>query len=452
MEHYIIPLCIECITIYIEHYIECVAQTGYVTILYVRSKMSEPDDALDVIVDAIHYDYSDDLLNELDNIDFVGFTLDKDRQFLDTLLTMCMEEEADNCASALVINWKSHPGGQPLSLLESLILDSMYDVELLAFCRRATLGTSAELKWPGSMERILHAKVSTGQGLILRRAFDVLGPLRDPSSDYADDLQGLIDVSKSAENSEATDFLLERLSQLTDRYAEIPGWIIVDGDTPDTPKRYIKMYRPDGSDRPMPTVHPLPEKPGVVFELPDTEATIKELLEYVHYDGEDDLSLANEAEIREMVELASGDQRREMLLPIRTVQRDEEWNNRVDVYRILGPRNPLLGARYEQFEESDFRMFTSTLFDYDEDLDEAVDRYDGECDRCKLKIRSRYHAVRLPLTNGGWAGWFHSFQCMEDWMMDNREENPLYDDNIGMMMNLVEEDMYKIGVWDRNEE
>lgn len=90
------------------------------------------------------------------------------------------------------------------------------------------------------------------------------------------------------------------------------------------------------------------------------------------------------------------------------------------LFRIYGPCHPYLPRQlHEPFPCNILggcRMFYCTEFEKmpeDEEGDEySVDWFTGSCEYCKKKIRSRYHALRMPLDMGGWQGCYCSEVCV----------------------------------------
>ena len=83
------------------------------------------------------------------------------------------------------------------------------------------------------------------------------------------------------------------------------------------------------------------------------------------------------------------------------------------LFRFYGPANPYPNEFDPVWGGS--RMFLDVRHNndgQDQDDTRVTDWYDGFCHQCLLRIRRRWHAVRMPLPGGGWAGCFCSWNCV----------------------------------------
>ena len=70
----------------------------------------------------------------------------------------------------------------------------------------------------------------------------------------------------------------------------------------------------------------------------------------------------------------------------------------------------------------------------------TTDWFKHKCDQCKKKIRSKRHALRLPLFYGGWKGCYCSFECR-----DKNVNDPI----IALVVGRIKTQIYSIGINDR---
>ena len=63
------------------------------------------------------------------------------------------------------------------------------------------------------------------------------------------------------------------------------------------------------------------------------------------------------------------------------------------------------------------RMFTCMHFETDENDETPDDWFTGVCDQCMINIPNKIYAVRRPLYGGGWVGCFHSWDCVQDYLV-----------------------------------
>ncbi len=116
-----------------------------------------------------------------------------------------------------------------------------------------------------------------------------------------------------------------------------------------------------------------------------------------------------------------------------------------DIFRVLGPVNPLMDSSYEELEYGGERMFTCNIYDYDPVDGQQIDWYTGSCEQCTKQLRRRWHAVRMPRPHGGWKGCFCSWKCVRDQLLLFPKPEIITD----LMINLFEKQINSIKVFDR---
>jgi len=104
----------------------------------------------------------------------------------------------------------------------------------------------------------------------------------------------------------------------------------------------------------------------------------------------------------------------------------------------------------DDLEYDGCRMFTCTVFDYDEEMKRFEDWYEGFCHQCNSRIRRRWHAVRIPGEKGGWIGCFCSWECVRV-ALDDVGYNPEMEPKTiqHLLVNLFEKQIRDIGIQDR---
>lgn len=184
--------------------------------------------------------------------------------------------------------------------------------------------------------------------------------------------------------------------------------------------------------------------------LPDTDALVDFMVAGMEADG---ISIDNIEEARNVLRASLAQLSPEQINDL-TRGRVEEalktenlnsLQNNEQLFRILGPSNPQIGATMEDFLTSQDRMFTCSLYDYDEDEDETEDWFLGHCLVCSRKIENYWYAVRAPHTQGGWSGCYCSFEHARQDLL-NRDEPRLSDVAI---LDLVEIKTKQTGIQDR---
>lgn len=192
-------------------------------------------------------------------------------------------------------------------------------------------------------------------------------------------------------------------------------------------------------------------------EIPDTETLIGYLTDGMAHAG---ISFTNIEEVRQtlrgILPNLSSSQTRDLLTEslgdrVDEVLRDGRLSTLQDnttLFRILGPSNPILNSKAEDFLRGDDRMFLCALYDYDEEEEEIQPWFTGNCSVCMRRIAHYWYAVRVPKPQGGWAGCYCSWEhARED--VFNRETP----DVAGIaILDVVEPRVIDVGIQDRTED
>ncbi len=142
------------------------------------------------------------------------------------------------------------------------------------------------------------------------------------------------------------------------------------------------------------------------------------------------------------------------------------------LFIILGPSAPLVDSRLDeltpevdesgglipQIDYGGARMFTFNNFDInpliedDQFYDDGVPKnivnwFVGYCMECNLKIKRKYHAVRIPMIYGGWQGCYCNWECVRSYIVDNFERSEL--DIISRLIDVYEDQLNKYKILDR---
>ena len=126
------------------------------------------------------------------------------------------------------------------------------------------------------------------------------------------------------------------------------------------------------------------------------------------------------------------------------------------LFLTYGPSAPFVDATLEELDYGGARMFLFNNFDTTDDYDDfeynddgtsrnIVEWFVGYCEQCDLKIRRKWHAVRIPIKYGGWKGCFCSFECVRN----NIVETYNSDEIMLTLVDIYEQQMQKYGIIDR---
>jgi len=136
----------------------------------------------------------------------------------------------------------------------------------------------------------------------------------------------------------------------------------------------------------------------------------------------------------------------ELIVALKENTRD--LNARFPVERFYGPANSILGKECSGIN-GPCRMFYCVCredIDYEdvsylEELD-PQSWFIEKCEECERKIQKFRHAVRFPVTGGGWIGCFCSFNCLY-----KSKIRPIFD-NDDLLIKEIKKFMEKFGVAD----
>lgn len=141
--------------------------------------------------------------------------------------------------------------------------------------------------------------------------------------------------------------------------------------------------------------------------------------------------------------------------PDQMIERYNELNNynfnsNEILFRLLGPANPAANSNNEQLKYGGYRMFKRGQWDFDQETEESLDWFNGSCDNCSLRLKSKYHAIRMPMPQGGWKGCYCSFPCLKSFVQREIEcTNGEPDLIVRRMIDLIEEQIKTIKIQDR---
>ncbi len=142
-----------------------------------------------------------------------------------------------------------------------------------------------------------------------------------------------------------------------------------------------------------------------------------------------------------------------VLQSVYDMEKLEDLQSDVYLFRILGPSNPYIDPTLEEMQFGGQRMFLKDPPKWDlEDLDQAtetlgvpIEWFTGSCQQCLLKIKVRWYAFRMPLEFGSWYGCFCKPSCCREWNHNMNSYSPMID----VMIGITEDSMKKYGIQER---
>ena len=310
-----------------------------------------------------------------------------------------------------------HGEGKQISLITNLFVNHRFPVEILSF-----VINSFTVSFIDVITDLMEYDIGQMTYFGCRRALQVFGD--QDIYIYTTLLQAL-----GQQNYQIQRFLRNQIRRKS-KYAPIPPWV----------KNFTPGSVPKESEL------QLPENPKLSFVIPPIEKMVALLTAGLVDSGltpreREDSIFALREELQRLTE----SEKLEKLKPVVEYQIGDEQQVDIDIFRILGPANPRMHATPEEMKLGGERMFISTLYDFDEELGDVEDWFLGYCIQCDLRIRRRWHAVRIPDPRGGWAG------CYCDWKCARKAE--LNSDNFNiatlLMIDLAENQVNQVSIQDR---
>ncbi len=314
--------------------------------------------------------------------------------YFNRFLTIAITYQQKEVVKILFKTWERvYPIQNKVPHFSNLFFQHIIGVDVLKFCSQVFPGYS----YLSVMNDIVQFDVSPEAELASQRAIDVYG---EQSLKIYEDLFKL--ASNNA-NSRVMNFMVNKIRKISE-YAPIPKWV----------KNFEK-----GDRLPYESEITIPEYPEPKIKVPSIDKMVKLLTEGLKNQG---ISIEQEDQIKnelgKRLAIATYMEKIILLQPVIDLNSKEDLQNDIELFRKLGPANPLIGASLEEMKYGGARMFISTLFDGDFDDDDIDGLYDNEdwfegfCWQCDKRILRRWHAIRMPLAHGGWKGVFCSVKCV----------------------------------------
>lgn len=331
----------------------------------------------------------------------------------------------------------SHPGGDfrsnRLPLLTYMFLDYVFTDDVLAFLADIF---KYETTFMNHLEALIYYDQSSIVGIGIRRLVETYGDLT--YNEYAI----IFELAESNENELMQTLIGDRI-KFQSPYSDIPLWVKnffeeegekTENNNELTEKETQKIEEVLPTEELLPTEEELfneikNEYDGKSYEIPSRKEFVDKIFEGL---SKVNLKIDHERieEARFAIErvfaMSTNEEFKEMIGPVIITEDRERLDNDVEIFRILGPVNPQfnvdLARDHVCYKYGGCRMFTCNefeIFDPDDDtIDENVDWFIGSCQYCYNRIKNRYHAIRRPLSLGGWVGCFCSDVCIKAEVLD----------------------------------
>jgi len=381
--------------------------------------------SIQLVMDAIQNNDVDTLILLLQKMPLDKLNPFESSLLLNRFLTVAASYNRSGSIAPILDTWTQiFPEDQTISFFTSLFLDNAIDIDALKFVASVFPDTT----YTEVMDELTSYDSSEQLLLACQRAIDVYG--EQSRNVY----QVINNEADEKDNYIIYNFTISKLEETAD-YAEVPPWVKNFTNSDQIPKESeVKI----------------PEYKAPVFELPNLDEAIILLTEGLENLGItiEDIDESRRV-LRARLSIANELEKRALLLPILEKRHLDSLQTDVELFRILGPANPLVDSDLTQMKYGGSRMFIANDFDYDEELEEYFDWFRGVCDYCHQKIRIRYHAVRLPRPHGGWLGCYCSINCLRGALEDKELSQGRPDLASRTMIDSIEEQLIDIGIQDR---
>jgi hypothetical protein len=358
---------------------------------------------------------------------------DEEETLLTTFLTLCAGYNRPKASKLVLERWSvAYPDNDRIPLFSRLFLLQKMNDPTLAFL----VLTNPEYTYVELIDNLARFDSSQQVGLACVKLENIFGLQSHNTYNI------LRDHAVEFENFVVEEYMVDKMMQ-TAPFAKVPTYI----------QNYLKEYIPEYEDR-LPTQKELytladeqkEEDRKDIDSISDDEA-LKMLTEGLERHG---ISIVEMEEAKKFLEEQLKTKKRELLEPILKSQEEKELEQDRVLFWTFGPSNPLVGQDLTidapSYKYGGCRMFLCDLFDYDEEYDYVADWFTGNCQHCLLKIKERWHAVRLPRAHGGWEGCFCSWKCVSDYWRATEQEKDILTRKI---IEIFEKKTREIGIQDR---
>ena len=380
---------------------------------------------IQVADDAIRDDDIETLEETLGVMPLERITSDEADSLLIRLLTIASEYDRKEAVPIILKAWENvYPPVENVTFFPTLFLNVGMSINLLQFITTAL----PEFGYLDVMDELIDYTEGPMMEIACATVISVYG--EQPKINY----EILRDSASERGNDVIYNFMVQKLEEVAD-FAPIPEWV----------KNFTDGPVPKSSE-----VIP-PEMIQPSFELPSLEDMVTLLTNGLEGLGVSFEDIENTQEVlRARLSVATTTEKVALMSPIMQIESLNNLQNNVELFRILGPANPFVDADLSQMRYGGSRMFIATEFDYDEETGYVVDWFgNGVCKQCHLRMRVRWHALRLPRPTGGWLERYCSFECLRDALSDIEVAQSRPDLATRTMIDSLEEQFESIGIQDR---
>lgn len=416
---------------------------------------------LEIIRESIETGDEDELREILDSILFNEIKFEDAVELTIGLLNMCTDVDESDLAKIIYDTHELfYPLNTEIEFITYLILHKRTTVRLLSFLLHDVI-PNYNLSEIVYQLCFLKEKDSSEMAVAVDKCWQIF------EIPNADDLNKLYDYTSKV--NVTVGLAISRKLRKENNYAAVPTWMI-------TPK-----ILPRESNVKIPTFE------NLELNLPSSQMVIDKMISEMDEELKRQISCPDEGSETEAEDIA--DIRNILLMKYNALSLNDKYEVAKDfvskrnmlalqydlhLFIALGPSAPLADSRLEdltptvsggtvissgpQIDYGGARMFTFNNFDVDPYIEDdetypdgvpknLVNWFVGYCQQCYLRIRRKYHAVRVPMIFGGWQGCFCSWKCVRDNIVET--ENRTSIDIMTRLTNIYEDQINTYKILDR---
>lgn len=311
--------------------------------------------------------------------------------FFSNYMDLCTAYNRSECMKIVFEAWgRVYPESEKIPLFTKLFLIPMIDVNSISFTARVY----PHYTYLEVMDDLVKYDSTPFMPIACTRAAQVFG--EQPYETY----KMLLEMSED-NNPEVANYLAGKIRKISP-YASVPKWV--------SDFRVGTHQTP-----PLESEVKIPERIQTGFEIPPIDVIVDMLANGIEHSG---LTLDDKEEAKRVlqarVSIATTAERIELLRPVIDIDQKIDLQSDEAIFRVLGPSNPLINGSVEEMQFGGCRMFVCAVFDFNTDTGYVEDWFSGFCHRCDLRIRTRWHAIRMPRPSGGWIGCYCSWKCVRE--------------------------------------
>lgn len=390
---------------------------------------------------------TESLTQILDYIDFDTLEYKQSIELLIGLLKLCGFSENEEAGDLIYnLHEKFYPMNSPVQFMTILFLEGRADIDLMSFL---TVKVKKEFNFIGIVYELM--QISSGYNpsqikVAFNKAYKVFPAI--PLST----LKELHNISKNI-SEEITEELLGKIRPINN-YAPIPPWIINKGILPKESDIIIPPPTQYKGEISLGLLSP-EDFAGQIMKEINIEMNESMSCSSDDTDIESNKDLIKEILLSQYMSLSLA-QKYELSKNFVASKNQEAMSADVKLFITLGPSSPFLGASIDELDYGGARMFTFNDFEYIDEIDDfeldellhpkiSKDWFVGYCQQCNLRIRRRWHAVRVPQKFGGWSGCMCSWKCSKSSIIDFDQADPL----LLTLCDVYEKEMLEYKILDR---